>query len=124
MSSNDIAVTERPVPGTRVVEPDPRRNPSYPQRIHWGERDHWRGVLEHWTARVVEAKSRLDALQGSGEFEARSYLFAQMRGGLDQVADCVRRLPGEAGALYEEDRHRIEQAVEALERTFRKWDRA
>ncbi|MBV8558874.1 MAG: hypothetical protein JO116_25315, partial [Planctomycetaceae bacterium] len=49
-------------------------------------------------------------------------LFFQMEGARDQVADAARRLPGETGDLYEEDRHRLDEAVAALDRVFRRWD--
>jgi hypothetical protein len=39
-----------------------------------------------------------------------------MLGARDQIADAARRLPGEVGELYEEDRHRLEEAVAALDR--------
>jgi hypothetical protein len=45
-----------------------------------------------------------------------------MLGARDQVADAARRLPSETGDLYEEDKHRLEQAVAALDRVLREWD--
>ena len=45
-----------------------------------------------------------------------------MLGARDQVADAVKRLPLETGHLYEEDRHRAEEAVAALDRLFKTWD--
>jgi hypothetical protein len=47
-----------------------------------------------------------------------------MLGGRDQIADAVKRLPMEVGDLYEEDRHRLNEAVAALERLFARWDAA
>jgi len=45
-----------------------------------------------------------------------------MLGARDQVFDAARRLPGETGELYEEDKHRLEEAVAALDRVFKLWD--
>jgi hypothetical protein len=45
-----------------------------------------------------------------------------MLGACDQVADAVRRLPKETGELYEEDRHRLEEAVAALDRVLARWN--
>ena len=44
-----------------------------------------------------------------------------MLGARDQIAEAVRRLPMEVGGLYEEDRHRLDEAVAALERLSRTW---
>ena len=45
-----------------------------------------------------------------------------MLGARDQVADAARRLPMETGDLYEEDKHRLEAGVAALDRVFQKWE--
>ena len=45
-----------------------------------------------------------------------------MLGARDQVADAVKRLPRETGDLYDEDHHRLEEAVAALDRLFQQWD--
>jgi hypothetical protein len=115
VSESDAAV---PVRTQRI---DPRRNPSYPERIHVHERAHWQGVLAKCEERVAAALAKLIALGNSpkrGEFE---HLYAQMLGARDQVADAARRLPMEVGDLYEEDRHRLEEAVAALDRLEKKW---
>ena len=49
-------------------------------------------------------------------------LYAQMLGARDQVAEAARRMPMETGDLYEEDHHRLEEAVAALDRVFKNWD--
>ena len=93
---------------------DPRRNPTYPQRVHIGERAHWQSILASWDQKISEAR-----LRGStGGDAARS--FVQMSGARDQIADAVKRLPMEIGALYEEDKHKLEEAVAALERLMAK----
>jgi hypothetical protein len=51
-------------------------------------------------------------------------LYSQMQGARDQVAEAVRRLPMEVGGLYHEDHERLEQAKAAIERTWRRWEKA
>ena len=102
---------------------NPRRNPSYPARIHWGERSYWQGILETWEARVTEAGKKLPELSGQANQEFYKLIYAQMLGGRDQIFESVRRLPGEVGDLYEEDKHRVEQGVAALERLFVRWEK-
>ncbi|WZO97455.1 hypothetical protein EP7_004489 [Isosphaeraceae bacterium EP7] len=104
------------------VQPaDPRRNPSYPRRLHTNERPHWEGVLRAWDERIAEAAAKLP---GAANREALDYLHAQMLGGRDQIAMTARRLPQEVGAGYAEDLHLMERAIAALERVFQKWDAA
>jgi hypothetical protein len=88
--------------------------------VHIHERAHWQGVLDRCEERIAMARQKLD---GPGtKAPALHRLYAQMLGARDQVADAARRLPGETGDLYEEDRHRLEEAVAALDRVFRQWD--
>jgi exonuclease VII small subunit len=101
---------------------DPRKNPSYPQRIHAGERPHWDGVLKKCDERIATARQKMNVLGNSPSRSAYEYLFAQMLGARDQVADAARRLPMETGDLYEEDKHRLEEGVAALDRVFKRWD--
>jgi hypothetical protein len=49
-------------------------------------------------------------------------IYFQMLGACDQVADAARRLPLEAGVLYDEDHERFEQAVQAFDRVNRLWE--
>lgn len=101
---------------------DPWKNPSYPRRIHIGERAQWQEVLTKCEERIAGARQKLSTL-GSGPGRAAfERLFAQMLGARDQVADAARRMPMETGELYEEDRHRLEEAVAALDRVFQQWD--
>jgi hypothetical protein len=58
---------------------------------------------------------------GSQQRSTFDRLFAQMLGARDQVADCARRIPGETGGLYEEDHHRLEEALAALDRVEARW---
>ncbi len=103
-------------------EVPPYRNPSYPHRTHTAEGPKWRALLDEWTTKVAAATSKLSVLGNHpkrGDFE---FVADQMQGALDQIADTARRLPGEVGELYEEDKHKLDQAVAALERLLKKWE--
>jgi hypothetical protein len=101
---------------------DPKKNPSYPQRVHLGEKPHWQGVLQSVEGRLTVARQKLQALGNDARRPVFERIYAQMLGSRDQVADAVKRLPLETGGLYEEDHHRVEEAVAALDRLFQKWD--
>lgn len=101
---------------------DPRKNPSYPQRVHIHERAHWQGVLQKCEERIDAARQKLNVLGKNSSRPVFERLYAQMLGARDQVADAARRLPMETGDLYEEDKHRLEEAVAALDRVSRRWD--
>ena len=102
--------------------PEPWKNPSYPQRVHLHERAHWQEVLERCEERIAAALEALGTLEGTSSNRAGlERLYGQMLGCRDQVADAVRRLPMETGELYAEDKHRLEEAVAALERLSDKW---
>jgi hypothetical protein len=113
---NDMTITNpaRPV--------DPRRNPSYPPRTHTPEKPEWSALLASWRGKVAAATARMTVLGNHpkrGDFE---FVYSQMLGALDQIADSIRRLPGEVGEMYAEDKHKLEQAEAALGRLLRKWD--
>ena len=101
---------------------DPRENPSYPQRVHLLEKPHWQSVLQNVESRLAVARQKLSVLGNDAKRPAFERIFAQMLGARDQVADAVKRLPLETGDLYEEDHHRVDNAVEALDRLFLNWD--
>jgi hypothetical protein len=101
---------------------DPKKNPTYPQRVHLLEKPHWEGVLQQVEARLVVPRQKLKVLGNDPKRPAFERIFAQMLGARDQVADAVKRLPLETGGLYEEDHHRVEEAVKALDRLLMKWD--
>jgi len=101
---------------------DPRKNPSYPQRAHLLEKPHWQGVLKTCEDRLATARQRLDVLGNDANRPAFERIYAQMLGARDQVADAVKRLPQETGDLYEEDHHRVDDAVAALDLLFRRWE--
>lgn len=116
------ALSEGQAPVAPVQPTGPLKNPTYPRRVHAHERAHWQGVLLACEERIGQARKRLDSLGDSPNRPALDRLHAQMLGARDQVAEAARRLPGEVGDLYEEDRHRLEQAVAALDRVIRTWD--
>lgn len=89
------------------------KSPTYPERIHTRERDHWRGILEFWDQRIAEALARPANAGGDPDGPRRH---ARLLGARDQIAEAVGRLPMEVGALYADDRARLEQAVASLER--------
>lgn len=97
------------------------KNPSYPQRVHVKERAELQGILAHWDAKIAEARRKLDVLGQSADRATFDRLYAQMLGSRDQIAHAVSRMPMETGDLYEEDEHRLHQAVAALERIFKRW---
>ena len=102
---------------------DPRKNPAYPQRVHIGERARWQDVLRSCDERIAAYRQKMNVLAPGAPDRARfERLYAQMLGARDQVADAARRLPGEVGDLYEEDKHRLEEAVAALDRVIRRWE--
>src|SRR5262249_47565525 len=98
------------------------KNPSYPARIHVGERSHWQGVLRSCEERIATARQKLDVLGPGPNRTGFERLYAQMLGARDQVADAVRRLPMDAGDLYEEDKPRLDEAVAALDGVLKRWE--
>jgi hypothetical protein len=113
---NDLTITTPP------REVPPYRNPSYPHRTHTAEGPKWRALLDEWRTRVAATTSKLNVLGNHPKRAEFELLAAQMQGGLDQIADAARRLPGEVGELYDEDKHKLDQAVAALERLLKKWE--
>jgi len=106
---------ETPAP---TLPANPLKNPSYPQREHIHERAHWQSVLASCDERIAASAGRT----GDARTPGHDRLHAQMLGARDQVSDAARRLPGETGDLYEEDKHRLEEAVAALDRVLKQWD--
>jgi hypothetical protein len=78
-------------------------------------------VLQECETRVADARKHLNDAGSGPNRPALERLFAQMLGARDQVAEAARRLPMETGDLYDEDKHRLEEAVAALERVVQKW---
>jgi len=106
---------------TRTSVPDPMKNPSYPAREHLAEKPHWMAVLKNAEAQIVPFSQRLKVVGNDPQRPKYERLHAQMLGARDQIADAVNRLPAETGDLYEEDKHRVEEAVSALDRLAQRW---
>jgi hypothetical protein len=96
------------------------KNPSYPQRVHIQEKAKWQASVKVCEDQIANARRKLGVLGGNSRPNLQR-LYAQMLGARDQVADAARRLPGETGDLYEEDHHRLEEAMKALERLEKLW---
>ena len=97
-------------------------NPSYPQRTHFGERAELEQSLHSWEEKVRVVSGKLAALGDHSGRPTYERLYHQMLGARDQMAEAARRMPLEAGVLYEDDRERFEAAASALGRLFQKWD--
>ena len=106
---------------TRTSVPAPKKNPSYPGRQHLHEKAHWRSILQNAETQIAPFAQRLDVIGDDPKRSMYERLYAQMCGARDQIQDAVRRLPGETGDLYEEDKHRVEEAVTALDRLSPRW---
>lgn len=107
-------------PAVPTTPKNPWKSPTYPDRVHAKERPQWLALLKDYREKVEQASRDL----GSSPSPAKQRLFFQMQGALDQIADAVHRLPGEVGELYEEDKHRLEEAKAALERVLARWSTA
>ena len=79
-------------------------------------------MLQSVESRLAVPRQKLSVLGNDSRRAAFEKIYAQMLGARDQVSDAVKRMPLETGGLYEEDHHRVEEAVAALDRLFVKWD--
>jgi hypothetical protein len=121
-SSLSLDTGTKPAAGSRQADPD--RSPSYPQRVHLHERGQLEEALRSCDQRLSAALQKLNVLANHAEKPRFVRLYHQMQGARDQVAEAVRRLPLEVGGLYHEDHERFHQAMEALERTWSRWEKA
>ena len=101
---------------------NPFKSPTYPPRVHFPERDALQESLRSCEQRIQAIRQKLDTLGNHPQRDVYERIYHQMLGARDQVAEAVRRLPGETGALYDEDKERYEQAVAACERVFGRWE--
>ena len=106
------------------VQTDPFKNPSYPARTHFSEAAELGETLSSWQKRIDAAMSKLLTMPPSGDRTTLERLYHQALGARDQFADAARRIPREAGALYQEDRERLKTAEAALERLAKQWEAA
>jgi hypothetical protein len=117
--SHDLATGIEPAAGSNKA--DAYHNPTYPQRIHLLERNQLEEALRSCDQRLNSALQKLNVLTNHAEKPRFVRLYHQMQGARDQVAEAVRRLPLEAGGLYQEDHERFHNAMEAMERIGRRW---
>src|SRR5262249_49183470 len=103
------ATPTRPVGGPRARDPDCFKSPTYPQRVHLHERAQLEASLGSCEERLHAVLNKLSALGKPPQRASFERLYHQMLGARDQVAEAVRRLPLETGALYDEDHERFEQ---------------
>ncbi len=103
---------------------DPKLNPSYPLRVHAGERAQWREKIRICDDKLAPFREKLAGLAPGPARAPFERHFAQMLGARDQVAEAVLRLPQETGDLYKEDKHRLEEALASLDRVIARWGAA
>jgi hypothetical protein len=106
------------------VQTDPFKNPSYPARTHFSDAAQLSETLSSWQERIDAAITKLLNMPPSGERTTLERLYHQALGARDQFADAARRIPREAGALYQEDRERLKAAEAALDRLAKQWEAA
>jgi len=100
----------------------PFKSPTYPPRVHFAERSELEAKLRSIEERIQAARWKLDVMGSHPDRAGLERLFFQMLGARDQVAEGVRRLPLETGALYDEDHERYVEALAAFERVYRRWE--
>jgi hypothetical protein len=101
---------------------NPFHNPSYPIRTHFPEREKLEASLRDAEERLSAARQKLPTLDNDSRKPRFVRLYHQLMGARDQIADCIRRIPLEAGGLYREDEERFHNATAAFERIWRKWE--
>jgi hypothetical protein len=124
VSSSPLSLETSAGPAAGSPQADPNRNPTYPQRIHLDERGQLEQALRSCDQRLGSALQKLNVLANHSEKPRLVRLYHQMQGARDQVAEAVRRLPLEVGGLYHEDRERFQNALDAMDRIGRRWDKA
>jgi hypothetical protein len=121
--STTTAISEATEPQPPSPRPTvPFKSPTYPPRVHFDERAELEQRLRSIEERIQAVRRKLDLLGNQPERAELERLYFQMLGARDQVAEEVRRLPLETGALYDEDKERYEEAVAAFERVYRRWE--
>jgi hypothetical protein len=121
-SSQKLETDTAPRAGTRPA--DPFHNPSYPERTHLLDRAQLEIALRSCDERVKSALQKLNALRSHEQKSLYVRLYHQMQGACDQAAEAARRIPLEAGELYHEDQERFQQAMDALDRVWQRWEKA
>ncbi len=100
----------------------PYKSPTYPARTHFRERTELEQQLRSIGERIEAARQKFNLIGNHSDRAVMERLFYQMLGARDQVAEGVRRLPLETGALYDEDKERYSEAVAAFDRVHRRWE--
>ncbi len=101
----------------------PFKSPTYPVRNHFAERATLEQQLRSIDDRIQAARRKLDVMAGNhADRPTLERIYFQMQGARDQVAEGVRRLPLETGALYDEDHERFAEAIAAFERVYKRWE--
>jgi hypothetical protein len=118
-ATHNAEITKAPAASPPAV--NPYKNPSYPPRVHFHERAALEESLRSSEDRIEAIRQKLDTLGNHPRRADHERIYHQMLGARDQIAEAVRRLPLETGALYNEDKERYEQAVAACERVFGRW---
>jgi hypothetical protein len=108
--------------GSSARAVSPWKNPSYPARTHWGERAALEAKLQSWDRKIEAIAQKLGVLGNAGSRSTHERIYHQMMGARDQMAEAVRRMPGEAGSLYDEDHERLVSAEAALTRLAERWE--
>lgn len=103
-------------------ESNPFISPSYPPRVHFQERPAMERTLRGCEEKLAAYRRKLDVLRDHPNRAALERAYFQMMGVRDQIAEMTRRMPGETGGLYEEDKELYEAAIAAGERTARYWE--
>ena len=102
---------------------DPDHNPSYPRRTMCSSAPSSKRRCAACDQRLDAALQKLNVLANHAERPVFVRLYHQMQGARDQAAEAVRRLPLEVGGLYHEDHERFEQAIAAIDRIWRRWEK-
>jgi hypothetical protein len=124
MSESSLSLESRPAAATPTDAIDPNRNPTYPARVHINERAKLDDAMRDCDQRLSSALQKLKVLANHPQQALFVRLYQQMQGARDQAAEAVRRLPLEVGGLYHEDHERFEQAIQAIARLYRQWEKA
>jgi hypothetical protein len=121
-SSPSVNAQESSEPRPPARTAVPWKNPTYPARTHWAEKASLEETLQSWD-RKIEALAQKFAVLGNAAGRApHERIYHQMLGARDQMAEAVRRMPRETGALYHEDHERLAAAEAALLRLVQRWD--
>jgi hypothetical protein len=121
VSATPVSQEPKNAPADGACTAEPFHNPSYPVRTHFQERQKLQATLRDVEDRLSAARKKLDAIANDSQRARSVRLYHQLMGARDQIAECVRRIPLEAAALYVEDQERYHNAVAAFERIWGKW---